>query len=134
MRSIHVVCALVGFLFLTATDAADGPATAAAAAAATAVPASAPAGPPRQLSIKVKPWQGDFDAMLERRVIRVLVPYSRTLYFNDKGHERGLAAELVRDFERYVNKTYADRLGKRPLTIILLPTTPERLLPDHLVP
>lgn len=131
MRSIHVVCALVGFLFLTATDAADGPANAAAAVAVPAsAPTSAPAAAPRQLSLKVRPWQGDFDAMLERRVIRVLVPYSRTLYFNDKGHERGLAAELVRDFERYVNKAYADRLGKRPLTIILLPTTRERLLPD----
>jgi hypothetical protein len=34
-------------------------------------------------------WKGDFDGMMERRVIRVLVPYSRTLYFNDAGHERG---------------------------------------------
>jgi len=37
---------------------------------------------PRQLSLERQPWQGDFDAMLERRLIRVLIPYSRTLYFN----------------------------------------------------
>ena len=32
--------------------------------------------------------------------IRVLVPYSRTLYYIDKGHERGITAELMREFER----------------------------------
>jgi len=29
----------------------------------------------------------DFDMMLKARVIRVIVPYSRTLYFNDKERE-----------------------------------------------
>jgi membrane-bound lytic murein transglycosylase MltF len=96
--------------------------------AAASAPAVLP--PARQLSLKSLPWRGDFDAMLERRTIRVLVPYSRTLYFNDKGRERGLTAELMRDFERYLNKTYADRLGKRPVTIIMIPTTRDRLLPD----
>jgi hypothetical protein len=43
--------------------------------------------PRRQLTIGNKPWQGDFDRMLARRMIRVLVPYSRTLYFTDKGPE-----------------------------------------------
>jgi hypothetical protein len=47
---------------------------------------------PRQLKIGVKPWTGDFDQMIERRAVRVLVPYSRTLYYNDAGHERGLSA------------------------------------------
>ncbi|WP_454734915.1 transglycosylase SLT domain-containing protein [Cupriavidus necator] len=100
-------------------------APAAKAAAGTTAPAS-----PRGLSLANKPRTGDFDMMVNSRVIRVLVPYSRTLYFSDKGHERGLTAELVRDFERYLNKTYADRLGKRPLTVVIIPTTRDRLLPD----
>jgi hypothetical protein len=33
--------------------------------------------------------KADFDRLLARRVIRVAAPYSRTLYFNDRGHERG---------------------------------------------
>ncbi|WP_321945123.1 transglycosylase SLT domain-containing protein [Paraburkholderia sp. J10-1] len=86
--------------------------------------------PVHQLSVPSIPWQGDFNAILERRQLRVLVPYSRTLYFIDKGHERGLTAELMRDFERYINKTYANRLGKRPLTVFLIPTTRDRLLPN----
>ncbi len=32
----------------------------------------------RKLEISNKPWTGDFHQMLERRIIRVLVPYSRT--------------------------------------------------------
>jgi len=90
-------------------------------------PAPAPTTP-RRLSVESKPWQGDFNAMLERRRIRVLVPYSRTLYFVDKGHERGLTADLAREFERYLNKTYAKKLGKRPMTVLLIPTTRDKLL------
>jgi membrane-bound lytic murein transglycosylase MltF len=84
--------------------------------------------PPRQLSLENKPWTGDLDSMLTRRIVRVLVPYSRTLYFVDKGRERGLSADLARDFERYMNRKYAKKLGKRPLTVLLIPTTRDKLL------
>jgi membrane-bound lytic murein transglycosylase MltF len=77
-----------------------------------------------------KAWTGDFDGMLERRLIRFLVPYSRSLYFVDKGRERGIAAELARDFEQYVNRKYAKQLGKRPLTVFLIVTTRDKLLTD----
>jgi hypothetical protein len=39
----------------------------------------------RQLSIANKTWTGDFDKLLERRMIRVYAPFSRSLYFNDRG-------------------------------------------------
>ena len=100
----------------------DAISNAVAADAATNVPSS-----PRQLSLAAKPWTGDFDAMVQRRMIRVLVPYSRTLFYNDNGRERGITAELVRDFERYVNQKY--KTGKRPLTVYLIPTTRDKLLP-----
>ena len=83
---------------------------------------------PRQLLVTNKPWTGDFDKLVERRMIRVLVPYSRTLYFNDKGTQRGLTAELVRDFERYINQKL--KIQNRPLTVYIIPTTRDRLLPD----
>lgn len=85
---------------------------------------------PRGLAVANKPWTGDFDRMLDRRMIRVYAPYSRSLYFNDKGRERGLSAELVRDFERWLNQKYAKQLGKRPLTIYIVPATRDKLLPD----
>ena len=86
-----------------------------------------PAAPPRQLSFENTPWKGDFAQMLQRRSIRVLIPYSRTLFFNDNGRERGITAENVRDFERYLNQKYAKQLGKRPLTVFLIPTTRDQL-------
>jgi membrane-bound lytic murein transglycosylase MltF len=81
---------------------------------------------PRQLNIAAKSWTGDFDKMVSRRMIRVLVPYSRTLYFNDKGRERGLTAELLRDFERYINQKH--KTQKRPITVYIIPTTRDKLI------
>jgi len=86
------------------------------------------AEPSRQLNLTKKPWTGDFDKMLERRVIRVDVPYSRSLYFIDKGRERGLMAELVRDVERWLNQKYAKELGQRPLTVYIAAATRDKLL------
>jgi len=88
-----------------------------------------PAAKPRRLELQVKSWKGDFDQMLERRVIRILIPYSRTLYYVDGGHERGVTAELARDFEQYVNKKHAKKLGKLPLTVFIISTTRDKLLP-----
>ena len=70
----------------------------------------------------------DFDDLLKRRAIRVAAPYSRTLYFNDKGRERGISADFVRDFERYINQKYQKELGKRPITVLIRPTTRDQLL------
>lgn len=84
----------------------------------------------RQLDISRKSWTGDFDVMLERRVIRVMVPYSRSLYFNDRGRESGIAADNIRDFERWLNKKYAKQLGKRLLTVVIFTTTRDKLLPE----
>jgi membrane-bound lytic murein transglycosylase MltF len=95
-------------------------------AAQTTKSAEPSAGKPRQLNIAVKPWTGDFDQMISRRMIRVLVPYSRSLYFNDKGHERGISAETVRDFERYINKKH--NAQKRPITVYIVPTTRDKLI------
>ena len=102
--------------------------------AAVAPAAKTPAGgdaaaKPRQLQIANKPWTGDFDKMLERRMIRIYSPFSRSLYFSDKGRERGIAVELARDWERYLNVKYAKELGKRPLTVYIAPATRDKLLP-----
>jgi membrane-bound lytic murein transglycosylase MltF len=116
---------LAGLVLLASLAAASAmlPAYAAEKAAGDAAKA-------RELSLANKPWKGDFDAMLKRRMIRVLVPYSRSLYFIDRGRERGLTADHVRDFERYLNQKYAKQLGKRPLTIYIVATTRDRLFTD----
>lgn len=92
--------------------------------------ASAPSAAARALPTEVQAWSGDFDGMLERRRIRVLVPYSRTLFYYERGRERGLSAEIARAFEAYLNKKYAAQLGKRPITVVLVPTPRGELLTD----
>ena len=72
---------------------------------------------------------GDFDDILAARKRRlvVLVTYSRTLYFNDRGQERGMVADLARDFERFLNAKL--KTGARPITVVLAPVTRDQLLP-----
>ena len=77
------------------------------------------------LSTRFGRFTGDFDAMLQRRFIRMLVPYSQTLFFQDQGQIYGTAAEGARLFEEWVNKTF--KLGARPLTVVLIPTSRNRL-------
>jgi membrane-bound lytic murein transglycosylase MltF len=73
----------------------------------------------------VRHFTGDFDAMLNRRLIRLVVPYSPTLFFQDKGAIYGTAAENARLLEQWVNKTFA--LGARPLTVTLGPVSHDKL-------
>jgi membrane-bound lytic murein transglycosylase MltF len=68
---------------------------------------------------------GDFDAMLDRRLIRLVVPYSLTLFFEDKGTIYGTAAYGAQLFEDWVNKTF--RLGARRLSVPLTPVSRDQL-------
>jgi membrane-bound lytic murein transglycosylase MltF len=72
-------------------------------------------------------WTGDFDGMAKRHLIRALVPYSKTFYFLDGPDQRGLTYDLLREFEKYINK----KLRKRTLRIqlVVIPTKRDRLLP-----
>jgi len=50
------------------------------------------------------PFKGDFDQMQERRLIRILVNYSRTRFFHDHGRPRGFEYELLKAYEKELNK------------------------------
>ena len=54
-----------------------------------------------------RPWRGDLDGMLERRVIRALVVPTQTHYFIRDGKPQGIAAEMLLAFERYLNGKHA---------------------------
>jgi hypothetical protein len=60
----------------------------------------------------MRPWTGDFDGMVERRYIRALVPYSKTYFSLDKGSQRGIAAEMLREFEKVLNQKLRTRALK----------------------
>ena len=75
-------------------------------------------------------WTGDFNDLVERRVIRALVPYSQTYYFIDKGRPMGLTYEKLIAFEKSINKA----LKKRHLIVhVVVIPTPRDLLIPHLV-
>lgn len=75
-----------------------------------------PHTPVRALRTRLaKQFTGDFDGMVERRLIRVIVPYSRTLYFQDKGAIYGTAADGAQLLETWLNKK--NKLGARFLTV-----------------
>ena len=76
-----------------------------------------------------KVYVGDFDTMKKRRIIRVLVPYSRTLFFNDKGRERGISADNFREFEEFLNKKYRKKSQSIPFTVLFIPTPRDQLIP-----
>jgi ABC-type amino acid transport substrate-binding protein len=97
---------------------------------ASVVDAAAAAAPGDELSIKLQqqPWTGDLDGMIARRYIRVLVPYSRTLYFVDLGGtQRGMSYDFMRAFEDDFNA----RLGHGDLRVhvVFIPVSRAHLLP-----
>ncbi|HEY7114900.1 MAG TPA: lytic transglycosylase F, partial [Thermoanaerobaculia bacterium] len=70
-------------------------------------------------TILEKRWTWDFDGMLKRRMMRVLVPYSKTLYFIDRGQQRGLAYDAFKMFEDEVNKRR--KKGDLPFHVVFIP-------------
>jgi len=84
---------------------------------------------PKVIELRGAPaWTDDFDKMLKRRVVRILVPFSRTSFFIDKGVALGFEAELGQEFENWLNKRY----GKKPyrIHVAFVPTPRERLFSD----
>jgi membrane-bound lytic murein transglycosylase MltF len=80
-----------------------------------------------------KPWTGDLDGMIERRVIRVLTVNSKTFYFLDKGTQRGTVVDLFRLFEDELNKKLAaeNKLKSKNLKVrvVFIPLRRDQLLP-----
>jgi membrane-bound lytic murein transglycosylase MltF len=87
---------------------------------------AAPAEPKRvELSMTDARFTGDFDQMLDRRRVRVVVPVSPTLCFVDKGALYGTTPDGVQLLQEWFNKTF--KLGARPLTVRLIPTSRDKL-------
>jgi len=70
--------------------------------------------------------KGDLDVLLKNKRIRIAVPYSRTLFFYDRGQQHGLSADYIHNFERWINQQY--KKGTRPISVFVIPTTRDKLL------
>jgi membrane-bound lytic murein transglycosylase MltF len=74
----------------------------------------------------LKPWTGDLDGMVERRMIRVLTVLSKTFYYIDRGVQRGITYEGLQAFEKELNNKL--KLGPRKVNVVVIPVSRDRLL------
>ena len=112
------LCAL---LILSLGTAATLPAQTTPAAAAKGQSAAAPALP-------YQPWTGDFDGMLQRRFIRVLVSYSKTQYYVVKGVQHGSSYEYFKEFENWVNLKYPPKVKNTRFHVLFIPVPRDQML------
>ena len=108
---------------------AAGPVVEEAAEPSEELPANPSTGEllPMPFSAIWTPWKGDYKGMIERRVIRVLVPYGGYQFYYDQGLPRGAIYELVQRFETYIN----EQLDRRNIKVyvVVIPVSRDELLP-----
>jgi membrane-bound lytic murein transglycosylase MltF len=109
---------LVGLL---AVILAPGAAAQAPSKEAPLAPAPAPL-----LPVLAKPWTGDLDGMVQRRVIRVATTYNRTNYFIDRGQQRGAVYESFRLFEDELNTKLKTKNLR--VQVVFIPMSRDELL------
>ena len=75
----------------------------------------------------LEPFKGDWEEIRQRRMLRALVVYSRTLYFVDRGTQRGVTYEVLKAFEDDVNR----RLRTQTLRfhVVFVPVARDQLIP-----
>jgi membrane-bound lytic murein transglycosylase MltF len=98
------------------------------APAASAQESPAAAGPVAEsLLPTTEHWIGDLDGMRKRRTIRLLVPYSKTFYFVDKGGKQfGITYDVGHAFEEWLNKREKTKTLK--ISVVFIPVARDRLL------
>src|SRR5215469_1909861 len=70
-------------------------------------------------------YTGDLDVMSQKRNIRALVVYSRSGFFYDKGHPKGISYEAVEELQHFLNKKL--KTGKLKINLAFIPVRPEQL-------
>jgi len=83
-------------------------------------------GLPPGLAVLAHAWSGDFDGMVERRVVRVLTVYQIGGYFLDGLQEKGITYDLVKMFEEFLNQRLGS--GHVKLHVVLIPVEFDQLL------
>jgi membrane-bound lytic murein transglycosylase MltF len=75
-----------------------------------------------------RPWTGDFDGMVERRLVRVLTVYSKTFFFVDKGTQRGIVHDVGRELEQALNRKLKAKHLR--VSVAFIPVSRDELLPE----
>jgi len=72
-----------------------------------------------------QPFTGDFNEMVKKRIIRVLIPYSLPFYFFDGARPAGTSYEAIQKFEKDLNSKLKTKHLK--VHLIIIPTARENL-------
>jgi membrane-bound lytic murein transglycosylase MltF len=83
-------------------------------------------GLPPELVPMSQAWSGDFDGMVERRLVRVLTVFQLGGYFLDGPREKGMTYDLVKMFETFLNERLGT--GHVKLHVVLIPVEFDQLL------
>lgn len=83
-------------------------------------------GLPPELAPITRPWIGDLDGMIERRVVRVLTVFQLGNYFLDGPKEKGMTYDLAKMFETALNKREGS--GHVKIHVVLIPVEFDQLL------
>jgi membrane-bound lytic murein transglycosylase MltF len=75
------------------------------------------------------PWTGDFDGMLQRRYIRVLVAYSKSQYYVINGVQHGSSYEYLKAFETWVNLQYPQKVKNTRFHVVIVPVPRDQMIP-----
>jgi len=70
---------------------------------------------------KISNRTGDFGDIEKRRAIRILVPYSKTIYFIDRGEQLGTAVELGRALEKWLNRSKKKEVERLHVAYVPVP-------------
>ena len=84
---------------------------------------------PEELTPVLEPWLGDLDGMAERRRIRAGVVHSSFFLYFEQGRPRGLTYELLRQFERGLNKRLGLNKAGDQIHVVLVPMRRDQLVP-----
>jgi membrane-bound lytic murein transglycosylase MltF len=71
-------------------------------------------------------WTGDYEGMAERRLVRILTVYNKTLYFIDKGTPRGTAYDQGKLLENALNTNVT---GHLKINVQFIPLSRDELIP-----
>ena len=72
------------------------------------------------------PWKGDLDAIVKRRMVRVLLPFRRPEFFYMDGQPVGVLQEAFQELERVLNAKFKTTAANRVI-VALLPTPQDKL-------
>lgn len=84
------------------------------------------APPPAIMGNALQTWRGGIEQIKQRRLLRVLVGYSQTHYFLDGLTTRGITADSLREFEKFLQRKLGLKRGS--LTVLTIPVARDQML------